>query len=277
MKVLLTGANGFIARNLKDYFLSDNFEISLLTRDVADLTDRQQVNNFFYDKYFDVVIHCASVGGNRTKIDDFSCLNTNLSMFYNLIENKDKFYKLINLGSGAELDRSKNINYSSKLIKCFPLDQYGMSKNIIAKVGLQLSNFYNLRIFNIFNYDELDSRMIKRSIKNYISREKIIIHQDKCMDFFYMYDLYLVIKNIILSCKYPKTVDCCYSYHYKLSDIANKINIMSDYKVEICIENKILGNEYTGDSTALYSCDFIKDLKGLDIGLSETYKRLLKI
>jgi hypothetical protein len=27
----------------------------------------------------------------------------------------------------------------------------------------------------------------------------------------------------------------------------------------------------------LYSCDFIKDLKGLDAGLIETYKRLLSI
>jgi GDP-L-fucose synthase len=277
MKVLLTGANGFIARNLKDYFVSDSFEISFLHRGIADLTDRQQVNNYFKDKYFDAIIHCASVGGNRTRIDDSSCLNTNLSMFYNLIQNQDKFSKFISLGSGAELDRSENVNQSSNLMKCFPSDEYGMSKNIIAKIGLQLLNFYNVRIFNIFNHDELDSRMIKGNIKNYILGKRIIIHKDKYMDFFYMYDLYLVLKNIILSSAYPKTLDCCYSDHFKLSEIANKINMLSDYKVEVFIENENLDNEYIGNSKNLYSCDFIKDLKGLDAGLIETYKRLLSI
>jgi GDP-L-fucose synthase len=277
MKLLLTGANGFIARNLKEYFLLDNIEITLLNRKIADLTNRHQVNDFFKNNYFDAIIHCASVGGNRNIKDYHSCLNTNLSMFYNLIENQDKFDKFINLGSGAELDRDKDINSSSNLYTSFPLDDYGMSKNIIAKIGMQILNFYNIRIFNVFNYDELDTRMIKGNIKNYIARKDITIHQDKHMDFFYLEDLYVIIKNVIFSSNCPKNLDCCYSKNYKLSDIANKINDMSEYKVNIIIENEARGNDYLGNPTALYLTKFSNDLKGLDLGLKETYERLVNL
>ena len=277
MKILLTGANGFIARNLKTFFLSDSLEVSVLHRGIADLCDRQQVNDFFKDKTFDVVIHCASVGGNRTKLDDVSCVNTNLSMFYNLMEHRDKFKKFINLGSGAELDRNKHINGSSSLQNCFPIDDYGLSKNIIAKVGLQIPNFYNVRIFNVFNHDELETRMIKNNIKKYINKENIIIHQDKYMDFFYINDLYRVLINIILNTTSPKTIDCSYPEKLKLSDIANKINNLSDYKVDVVIENEGLGNEYRGNPSALYPTNLILNIKGLDFGLRDTYERLLKI
>lgn len=276
MKILLTGANGFIARNLKTFFLSDSLEVSVLHRGIADLCDRQQVNDFFKDKTFDVVIHCASVGGNRTKLDDVSCVNTNLSMFYNLMEHRDKFKKFINLGSGAELDRNKHINGSSSLQNCFPIDDYGLSKNIIAKVGSQIPNFYNVRIFNVFNYDELETRMIKNNIKKYINKENIIIHQDKYMDFFYINDLYRVLINIILNTTSPKTIDCSYPEKLKLSDVANKINNLSDYKVDVVIENEGLGNEYRGNPSALYPTNLILNIKGLDFGLRETYERLLK-
>jgi len=276
MKILLTGANGFIARNLKTFFLSDSLEVSVLHRGIADLCDRQQVNDFFKDKTFDVVIHCASVGGNRTKLDDVSCVNTNLSMFYNLMEHRDKFKKFINLGSGAELDRNKHINGSSSLQNCFPIDDYGLSKNIIAKVGSQIPNFYNVRIFNVFNHDELETRMIKNNIKKYINKENIIIHQDKYMDFFYINDLYRVLINIILNTTSPKTIDCSYPEKLKLSDVANKINNLSDYKVDVVIENEGLGNEYRGNPSALYPTNLILNIKGLDFGLRETYERLLK-
>ena len=277
MKILLTGANGYIARNLKNYLENDCFEIDLLHRGVADLMYRDQVDSFFQRKNYDAVIHCASVGGNRNFRDDVFCINTNLTMFYNLMEHKDKFKKFINLGSGAELDRSKNINLSSSLHNCFPVDDYGLSKNIIAKIGSQISNFYNVRIFNVFNHDELETRMIKNNIKKYINKERMVIHQDKYMDFFYMIDLYKVIIHILFNSNSPKTIDCSYPEKIKLSDITNKINNLSDYKVDVVIEKEGFGNEYRGNPSTLYPTNLILNIKGLDVGIRETYERLLKI
>jgi len=276
MKILLTGANGYIARNLKELFWKDSLQVDVLNRQIADLTNRNQVDEYFKDKTFDLVIHCASVGGNRTIQDDVSCVNTNLVMFYNLMEHNDKFKKFIYLGSGAELDRSKNINASSSLHNSFPIDNYGISKNIIAKLGLQIPNFYNIRIFNVFNYDELETRMIKNNIKKYIAKENMIIHQDRFMDFFYLNDLYKIVIHILFNKNCPKTLDCSYPEKLKLSDIADKINNLSDYKVDIIFENTGMGNEYRGNPSGLYSTNLINNIKGLDLGLRETYERLIK-
>jgi dTDP-4-dehydrorhamnose reductase len=67
MRILITGANGFIGRNLAAALTE--YEVTKLTRQTVDLTDREAVNNFFKGKSFDVVLHCAMVGGRRYKND----------------------------------------------------------------------------------------------------------------------------------------------------------------------------------------------------------------
>jgi GDP-L-fucose synthase len=271
MRVLLTGANGFIAKHLSDYMKQDGYDVTLLHRDIADITKKDEVNNFFKDNYFKAVIHCASVGGNRNIPDASDCVKNNLSMFYNLMDHQDKFGKFINLGSGAELDRSKNINLASNLQNCFPVDDYGLSKNIIARLGSQIDKFYNVRIFNVFSHSELETRMIKNNILNYINKKPIIIHQDKWMDFFYMNDLCEVIKFIIESNSNQKIINCSYKDKYKLSTIAEIINQLSNHKVDIMINSSSFGLNYYGD----YNLHLFNiDLAGLHLGITNTYNKL---
>jgi GDP-L-fucose synthase len=146
-----------------------------------------------------------------------------------------------------------------------------MSKNFIAKSGILYPNFNNIRIFNVFNEDELSTRMIKANIFNYINKNPIVIYQDKWMDFFYMDDLCEVIKFVINSKSNQKLINCSYIQKYKLSDIANIINNLSDYKVDILIENKTIGLNYYGDYN-LHLFDI--NLKGIQKGIIETYEVL---
>ena len=132
MKILITGANGFIGRNLATSLESEH-EVTKLTHQMVDLADREAVNEFFKGKSFDVVLHCAMVGGRRYITDGPEVLYKNLAMFYNLLAHQDRFGKLINFGSGAELDRHNNINKDSYFKDAYPLDHYGMAKNIICR------------------------------------------------------------------------------------------------------------------------------------------------
>ena len=50
-------------------------------------------------------------------------------------------------------------------------------------------NFYNVRIFAVFDENELESKFVKTNIRHYINKENIEIIQNKYMDFFYMEDL----------------------------------------------------------------------------------------
>ena len=172
--ILITGGNGYIAKSLYNS-LKNSYEITTLTRNNFDLNHFKVLDSYLKHKYFDVVIHCAVSGGSRLKEDITNDMDNNLQMYYNLLNCKDRFGKLIHFGSGAEITQ--------------PESPYGLSKRVIAKSILEQENFYNIRIFAVFDENELDTRFIKGNIQRYINKEQIIIHQDKFMDFFYMKDL----------------------------------------------------------------------------------------
>lgn len=265
-KILITGSNGYVARNLAKNL--NNYDLTLTNRLSLNLLDTKSVKKFFEHKFFDVVIHTATSGGSRLKEDNSDVFYENCIMHQNILENSYGFDKYISFGSGAELDRRYNIDPSVDLKSAFPIDPYGMSKNFIAKSGLLNSKFNNLRIFNVFNEDELSSRMIKANIINYINKKPIIIHQDKWMDFFYMNDLCNVVKFVINSNINQKVINCSYKDKYMLSDIAKIINQLSNYKVEIVIETNLIGHSYIGDyNMHLFDVEF----DGLHNGIMKTY------
>ena len=247
MNILITGGNGYIAKSLSDGLWRgmNRYDITSITRKDFDLTDREATSKWFKDKYFDVIIHTAVVGGSRLHNDDADVL----------YQNKHCFGKLINFGSGAELG--------------MPNDPYGLSKKVISNFIDAEPFFYNIRIYGVFNENEWDTRFIKSNIKRYINKEHINIHQDKLMDFFYMKDLIKLVDYYITEKHIPKNIDCTYSQSYSLLDIAHVINNLSDYKVGIVAKTTKV-KDYVGKFN-------LPDLKwiGLEKGIKDTYKKLL--
>lgn len=270
MKILITGGNGFLGKELYSY-LKHNFEVTSLSKQDLDLTNSQDLEFFLKDKYFDVLIHTAIKGGTRLIKDEPSFVHENCLMHYNILKNISHFGKYISFGSGAELDRSQNINKDSDFLKSFPSDPYGMSKSLIAKSGYLYDKFYNLRIFNVFNQNELDTRMIKYNILRYIKKEPITIHQNKIMDFIHMDDLFKIVKYYIINDNLPKQINCVYKEKYSLLEIAQIINSLDNYKVEIKINKENMANSYIGNTDA-YSLGI--DLSDLQTGIAKTFNLL---
>jgi GDP-L-fucose synthase len=253
MSILITGGNGYVAKSLYNA-LKDKYNITSITRQDFDLTDSVETLKYFSDKYFDVVIHCAVNGGSRLKTEAWSDMDDNLKMYYNLLNCRNRFNKLIHFGSGAETNA--------------PESPYGLSKRVIANSISEQDNFYNIKIFGVFDENELDTRFIKGNIKRYINKESIIIHQDKFMDFFYMKDLISLVDHYINNDNLPKQIDCSYIGLCKLSEIANIINNLNEYKVDIRIENKGMSLSYYGLANVIIN--FI----GLKEGIKEVYNKL---
>jgi len=248
MRILITGKKGYIGSSL----ISKLDFTTGVGRDNFDLTDRESTNNYFKDKYFDVIIHTAICGGSRLKEDGNDVLANNIKMFYNLIANTHKFGQLISLGSGAELN--------------WPSDPYGLSKSIIADIIDSHSKLNNIRIFGVFDKNELDTRFIKTCLKNYKNKKPIHIHQNKLFDFIHMDDLVTIIKFIILNPNI-KVIDCCYKESYTLKEIADYINTVDSHNCEIKIENKKLGSPYIGNYKNFDNLDLI----GLKKGINKIY------
>ncbi len=62
MKILVTGGNGFVGRNIVK-FLGKDYDLYTPTRSQLDLTDEKSVKDYLQTKFFDLVIHCAIKGG----------------------------------------------------------------------------------------------------------------------------------------------------------------------------------------------------------------------
>ena len=254
MKILITGANGYIGKSLYNA-LKDKYEVTAITRKEVNLTNSSSVNLFFLGEKYDVIIHCAVVGGSRLIEDKWDVMDTNLIMYYNLLANKDHFEKFIHFGSGAET--------------YMPKEPYGYSKKVIAKSILNQPNFYNLKIFGVFDENELDTRFIKSNIKRYINKEPMQIHQDKAMDFIYMPDLVSVVEYYINEKEPLKEFDCIYPHPINLIDITNIINKLSNYEIDIINQGK---NEYNYISE--YRTTLPINFIGLEEGIKQVYNKL---
>jgi len=253
MNILITGGNGYIATSLNRAF--SEYKITTITRKDFDLTNKELTDRWFKGKHFDVVVHTATVGGSRLKQDTGDVVYNNLNMVYNLLDNKQHFDKFIQFGSGAEQTQ--------------PNLPYGLSKRVINDVIKQYPNFYNLRIYGVFDSNELSTRFIRSSITNYINHKPIIIYKDKFMDFIFMKDLANIVKSYIAGTLDYGEYNCVYKNKYKLSDIAGLINNLSDHEVDIKIEKEGLDTAYIGDYLKSEST-----IVGIEKGIQDTFYSL---
>jgi nucleoside-diphosphate-sugar epimerase len=256
MRILITGGSGYIAKSIYQS-LCEKHDVTLVSRNELNLTRREEVQYYFKDKYFDMVIHTAVKGGNRLSLDSPDVVLSNILMYDNLICCRDKFDRLIHFGSGAE-DKADT--------------PYGFSKHIIGQLMKLDSRSANVKIYAVFDENELDTRFIKSNILRYINREDIIIHQDKKMDFFYMEDLISLVEWLInqRELEFPiQNINCSYLEKYTLSQIAGIINSLDDYKVGIQIGNEDEGESYCGIHPIMPF-----NLVGLEQGIKETYNKL---
>ncbi len=273
MKILITGGSGFIGKSLIKA-LNQEHDIFSPSSQELDLTNSHDTKKYLQNKYFDWVIHCAIKGGRRISEDGEDVAYKNLKMFFNLMNSKDRFGKFINFASGAEFDRTSAINSNkNNLLKCYPTDPYGMSKNIISRILQGCINCYNFRIFGVFGIDEDEQRFIKSNIKRYKNKENLKIYQEKAFDFFYIDDLIQVIKYYINNPKYPldSDMDLVYQFKYKLTDIGNIINDLDSHNVLVEVENYKEATPYLGKNIGI-PLDI--ELVGLKEGIKRIYNAL---
>lgn len=256
MNILITGGNGYIGKSLATH-LSGGHSVTAISRTDFDLSSSSDTMHWFKTKFFDVVIHTAISGGSRLRADGADVLDNNLRMYYNLLENRGSYGKLISLGSGAELMHRESM--------------YGLSKHVIRTSILGQDNFYNIRIYGLFDENELPTRFIKANIARYIAKNPMVILQDRYMDFFYMQDFYKVITYYLDAVDAPREYNCCYEVTPRLSDIASVINTMDNYTVDIAVTTPSLSTAYSaGYPRKLLPLNFV----GLDAGIRAVYTTL---
>jgi len=284
MKILITGGSGYLARNLKPLFENKGYEVLAPSRTELDLLNFGLLDEYMQKNKPDAIIHTAIKGGERGKPDTFEdVFIPNIRMFENLMDVKWwETVPTIIIGSGAELDRRWAIREDNEnaLFNRWPMDPYGLSKNIIARRSLtEYKHIYILRLFGCFNHDEDTSRFIKAGILNAKRGLPIEVHQDMKMDFFYLDDVFTTIDYILHNSDghIPKNLNLVYEWKINLIGIAGLIqNLMESSNPRIKISNISTGKDYTGSGYFLKRMQIGPTLKliGLEEGIRRTINKL---
>ncbi len=276
MNVLITGANGFLAKEMRDYYVQqEGVNLFLTDRTTLNPTDFLDVQRFFNKNKVDVVIHAAVRGGKRGHKDQIEDIFDNVSMFQNLSYFSDKFKYMFHFGSGAEFNRILPINNAKEasIHTGLPSDYYGLAKNIIARQIVKMnSNIYNLRLFGCFGTHEESQRLFRSCYDKFCLNQNTSISYDKYMDYFYAQDVGRVIDFIIHSAgtHISRDINLCYPEKYTLSEHAERIKVLTNSQHQVIIHHKELSKPYTGDATRLDSLNI--DLIGLEKGIKECLK-----
>lgn len=273
MKIFLTGRTSFIGRNLIEFFLNfpEQYKIFAPTHAQLDLLDEQAVNRELLKGNFDFIIHTAMYN----KIFNHSdMLSKSLQIFYNLEKQSHLYDKMYYFGSGAEFDKTIDINNIKEedFGRAIPKNYYGFAKYIMAKHAQTSKNIYNLRLFGVYGkYEHWQSKFISNACCRTIYGLPITISQNVYFDYVYIEDLCkIVMKFISLKPKYHhynivsgKKIDL-YSLSKKVLDVSGK-------NIEILVSKEGLKPEYTASNKRmLEETDYA--FTDIDIGIKLLYE-----
>ncbi len=154
-KVLLTGATGFLGKNVVPV-LSEEYDVIGIGSE-WDLRDQQAVDNLFFEFDFDVIVHAAgSVGGilaNRENPGKF--MYENLIMGANLIEAGRQFGvdKFVLLGTVCAYPKFTPVPFEEKQIwNGYPEETnapYGIAKKALMKLLETYNEQYEMNCVNL--------------------------------------------------------------------------------------------------------------------------------
>ena len=252
-KVLITGSNGFIGRNLQEH-LGTKYNIFPVSRREADLLDQKQVEQLFRQENIDVVIHSANQGklGRGRNVD--MELKNNLKMFLNMEHCQAYYGKMLLFGSGAEYDKRRDLSLVDEedFGISIPADGYGLSKYLMSKIITKSDNIYNLRLFGIFGpYENYNYRFISNMICKVLSGVDIVIHQNSLFDYLYIKDFCRIIPWFIEHTPKDKCYNVCTGNRQELVSIAKEILKQANSARGIQVEQDGLNKEYTGSNRRL--------------------------
>jgi nucleoside-diphosphate-sugar epimerase len=250
-KILITGATGFIGKNLLDYFLKKKYFIYTILRkskkNIKFAKEHKINKNFksinFSDIYdlkkqllnykIDYVIHAATHYVKKHKSSDINkIIDSNIlfpTIIIDMLCNK-KIKKFINFGTVWQ-------HYNNKKDHAYNL--YASSKQAFNKIFNYYRNqfpktqFYNLLISDTFGKNDKRKKLIPIIIKNYNKKSTIKIPKDLSMNFVNVKYIINVIENIINKDIKPDTYVIKDKKNLKIFDLINYLNQKLNVQIKV--------------------------------------------
>ncbi len=253
-KILLTGGNGFIGKNIRESFLAEKYLIVAPSSKELNLADTACADSFFRANSFDAVIHAAVKPSHRNAKDPTNIFYTNIRMFENLARHTDKFGRLINLGSGAVYD----VSADNRLVKEEQIglnmgaDDHSFCKYVVHKRIATLPDAVDLNIFGIFGkYEDWQIRFISNAICKTLFDLPITLRQNRRFSYLYVKDLMPVLDFMLENKPKHLSYNITPDEETELLQAAQTVKEISGKNLEIKVAKEGYGLNYSGDNDRL--------------------------
>ena len=224
MKILITGAAGFIGYSFSNHLLKnkkikvigiDNLNnyydpkikrsrLRLLKKNKnfkflkTDICNKKKVDQIFKKNKFDFVFHFAAQAGVRYSIKyPRKYLDANINGFYNIIEssNKNNIKRLFYASSSSVYGENKNYPLNEKE-RILPKNMYALSKKINEEISSIYNNYYKLkltglRFFTVYGEWGRPDMMMLQFISSFYNKKefKLFNYGNHERDFTYIGDV----------------------------------------------------------------------------------------
>lgn len=253
MKILITGASGFVGRNVKEYLQKNEaYDIYAPPSRELNCIDEECVTDYLKKYKFDCILHFAVY---VPKSDDEKNRNReldyNLRIFFNFAKNSNYYGKMFYAGSGAEYDKRYDIAKVAEqdIGKTIPTDQYGLMKYIIGQQIESSRNIYNLRLFGIFGkYENYSSKFISNVCCKAIKGIPLSMRQNVYFDYLWVEDFCRIVEIFLENEPYHHTYNIVSGTKINLMEICEIVRQVSGIQFPVFICKDGLGNEYTASN-----------------------------
>lgn len=212
MKVLVTGANGFIGRNLVESLQNDgyatqeqyqlqSFEVHRFMGDIRDFANvKHQIDAIEPD----AIVHLAAYGNSSYHNDEQKTYETNVLGAINLARACIGCARVIvNIGSSSEYGVKNEPMHPN--MTCRPQTAYAVSKMLATDILSKLATdtkVITLRLFSVYGKYEAANRLIPTLFDAAKNRRKIQLEPTAKHDFVHVDDVVGGIKQVLINHQY---------------------------------------------------------------------------
>lgn len=231
-KILVTGANGQLAKNLKSLVESkpiENQQFLFFDKKQFDITNKEMVETFFFTNSIDIVVNCAAytnVDSAETEVE--KAFKINADGVKNLAEEcAEQNAILIHVSTDYVFDGEKENSAYLPEDKTSPINVYGKSKLAGEKLALQI-NPKTFVIRTSWLYSKEGENFYTTMLRLMSEKEEISVVSDQIGKPTKARDLAIYIYELILSSNENYGI-----HHFS----GNEIMSWYDFAKKIAIEN----------------------------------------
>jgi dTDP-4-dehydrorhamnose reductase len=222
MRILVTGKNGQLGRSIHKVVNITNSgnqlsnEFSFVGREELDLSDENNINNYFYNNgKFDVIINCAAYTAVDAAEEEQELANqiNHLAVKQLAVIVKQQKAKLIHMSTDYVFDGESDKAYT-ETDSTGPINIYGKTKLAGEKALQEIMPTNAIIIRTSWVYSEFGNNFVKTVLKLGIERDEISVVNDQIGSPTYATDLAEVILKIVNNKEFNKTEQQTEIYHY---------------------------------------------------------------